>query len=94
VNETTFWLSWYVKDEAFELHSPWWVSGYRCEEDGDTPTVCAAVRATSEDGAKAKIVAAHDDKSVQIEWRFCSDKGPDYNPFNDRFERADWMVWP
>ena len=40
-----FWLSWCSVDDtptalgAFELHSPWWVSG----EGEDYSTICAAV---------------------------------------------------
>lgn len=97
VAETCWWLSWEASQEEFELHSPWWVSGFAYyEQDGEEierATICAAVRAATEDEAKAKILAAHDGPVV-LEWRFCSDKGPDYDPFNGRFPRADWMAWP
>lgn len=46
----SFWISWYHEQSfgAFELHSPWWVSG-----STDTAnTVCAAVRAEDEEHAK------------------------------------------
>lgn len=96
---TCWWLSWYSEHlGAFELHSPWWISGYaydyRGDEEIERATVCAAVRAATEEDAKAVILASHDDKTVVLEWRFCEDKGPDYDPFGGRFPRAAWMVWP
>lgn len=41
-----FWLSWYgeLPMSEFELHSPWWISGYDAE---DRPVICAAIQATS-----------------------------------------------
>lgn len=88
--KTRFWVSWlrdpYVK---FTLHSPWWISGYR---DGQA-TICAAIEAASEEAAKALIVAAHD-TPVDLEWRFCTERDPDWSPFCNRFPRASWMVWP
>ena len=52
----SFWISWYHEQSfgAFELHSPWWVSG-----STDTAnTVCAAVRAEDEEHAKRIVVEA------------------------------------
>lgn len=91
-----FWISWIGPDHGFELHWPWWVSGYRLgnDEDGDTPTICAAVQAKDEDGAKEIILACHDERPKAIEWRFCSEREDGWSPFNSRFPRAKWMRWP
>lgn len=83
-----FWISWYGSG-AFEYHGPWWVSGYRDE----TAMFCAAVMATDDEHAKSLIREAHDDKADQ-EWRFATPRAPDWSPFCDRFQRADWMRWP
>ena len=89
MNKRPFWVSWWYMSE-FELHSPWWISGER--GDG-VESVCAAVMATSEDDARACILAAHD-VSGEIEWRFAEERPADWAPFCDRFPRANWMVWP
>lgn len=100
----SYWLSWYSRDYGkFELRWPWWVSGYAYEstkdgtgEEIEIPTICAAVRADSEEAAKAVVVASHDDPNARIDWRFVSEQGADYTPYNDRFQRNDkWMPeWP
>lgn len=88
-----FWISWYEPDgSGFELHAPWWISGFRCNDDANT--ICAAVIARDEDAAKGVICDAHDDPDGHIEWRFCTEKGDDWEPFCERFPRADWMQWP
>ncbi len=87
-----YWVSWYGDNGIFELHSPWWISGQRCSDDAYT--FCAAVIADSEEAAQAVIVDAHDDKSIELEWRFCEPRAEDWSPFCDRFQRRDWMVWP
>lgn len=86
-----FWLSWWHtdKDGTFELHSPWWRSGWR----GDDASVCAAVRAESEEAAKEIILASFDVRPVDLEWRFCEERPEDWSPFSDRFTRRDWMQW-
>ena len=90
-----WWVSWYNsgRRDAFELHSPWWVSGTRLDDDADT--IVAAVRAPTEKDAKAKIITAYDRPAVSsLEWRFCKPQADDWQPFNDRFPRSDWMRWP
>lgn len=89
---TRFWLSWIHTTQAgvLELHTPWWVSGYRDEE----VCICAAVVADSEEAAKALIVAAYDVTPAELEWRFCVEREPDWSPFCSRFPKADWMRWP
>lgn len=89
-----FWLSWYNVQsiETFELHRPWWISGYRDSDDAET--VCAAIIAPDEKRAKALILAAYDKPPKSVEWRFCEERPNDWTPFNDRFQRADWMRWP
>jgi len=88
---SAWWVSWYSTAplSTFELHSPWWVSGYRCSDDAET--VCAAVRADTEDDAKAFICGAYDDKPEAVEWRFCEPL--DGSPFSGSFPQAQWMAW-
>lgn len=92
-----WWVSWYgAKGVAFTLHTPWWISGYRCDsEDGedDTPTICAAVIAESEEAAKRLIVGSHD-SPVKLKWRFVNVRPSCWSPFCERFPKADWMQWP
>ena len=88
-----YWVSFImpVKEKPkFEYHGPWWTTGHT--DDGRV-TVCAAVVATSEAAAKRVIVTAHDDEFVP-KWRFCDEKPEDWNPFDHRFPRAEWMRWP
>lgn len=87
-----YWLSWWMKeaDGAFELHSPWWISGER--PDGSRPVV-AAVRAESEEAAKEAVMAAYDRRPAALEWRFCEPRPADWSPFGSRFPRAGWMQW-
>lgn len=46
-----YWVSWYQTKTLgpFELHTPWWVSGWRLDDGGDS--ICAAVMAADEDAA-------------------------------------------
>lgn len=87
-----WWVSWYGDNGVFELYSPWWISGSRCEDD--VWIFVAAVRAESEAGARRVIEAAHDEGRSPKEWRFVEERPADWSPFNGRFERASWMVWP
>lgn len=88
-----FWMSW--SDPAlgdWELHSPWWISGY---DSQDLPTICAAVMAHSEDEAMDIARNAYDDREVGrgIEFRFCVQKEAGWSPFCGRFGRSAWMKW-
>lgn len=88
-----WWVSWWHKPSMgdFELHSPWWVSGF---DEGGSESVCAAIIADSERSARRMILAAYDKKPRSIEFRFCNARPGDWNPFCGRFPRADWMQWP
>lgn len=87
-----FWLSWYGGDVEFELDTPWWTSGWRC--DDNAPTIVAAVIAPDAEAAKALVVAAHR-APVELEWRFCDEQPAGWHPFgNTRFPRLPWMRWP
>lgn len=93
-----FWVSWYdTCGGKYELHSPWWRSGFRMGgADGETeePTVCAAIEATDEDAAKAAVIAAHDEpRPDDLEWRFVEERPDDWSPYCDRFRAAPWMKW-
>lgn len=85
-----WWISFYVPDEhmgEFELHSPWWVSGYG---DGET-IIVAAIRADDEEAAWQRVIDAFDDEA-QYRERFCDPLGRD-TPFVDRFPQLSWMAW-
>lgn len=86
-----YWISWWAdKTIMFEWNGPWWVSGYR----GDNKeSIAAAVIAESEEDARKKILASHD-QSVDLEWRFVLERPLDWKPFSDRFMKAQWMIWP
>lgn len=90
-----YWISWWQSDDqAFELHSPWWVSGYDAE---DRRSICAAIIAESEDEARAKVIAAHDEpkpSEAALRFRFVRRQPDGWTPFSDRFRRAPWMRWP
>lgn len=86
-----FWISWWANAGPFTLASPWWISGHR-EVDG-AGSICAAVRAPDEEGAKALVRAAHDNPTAQIEWRFVVERSDGWSPFSQRFPRAIWMEW-
>lgn len=97
-----FWISWYAVRTDFELHSPWWTSGWRigCDDEPDVPTICAAVMARDEEHARSLILAAYDEpRPDDLEWRFCSEKPAGWAPWvnpngTSRFQRAAWMQWP
>lgn len=95
-----FWISWFGTAGAWELHTPWWISGYRIvadrfafDEERQEPTVVAAVKALNADEAKQIILDAHDTKPKELEWRFVEERPDDWTPFSGRFPRAAWMQW-
>lgn len=96
MTERNFWISWYCPAAlgAWELASPWWVSGYAMSDDEDVLCIVAAVHATDEEAAKEVVLAAYDTRPASMEWRFVSEREADWSPFCDRFPKADWMVWP
>ena len=94
----SYWLSWWSTESmgAFELNSPWWISGSRIGGDGecDDASICAAIQANNEDGVLKTVIAAYDTKPAVVEWRFIEEQPVDWSPFCDRFPKADWMEWP
>lgn len=92
--ETPFWVSWYARAEygEFELHSPWWISGWRLSDDART--ICAAVMASDEEAAQEAVYASYDVRPSGIEFRFVEPQDSYWIQFSDRFPRADWMRWP
>lgn len=91
-----FWISWYHREgySDYELHWPWWCSGY-----GDGyKTICAAVMAEDEGAAIAIVIDSYLDVStIPIDADFINlnqEKPAGWSPFNERFQRADWMQWP
>jgi len=91
--DNSYWISWWATPEMgqWELHSPWWISGERM--DDDAVSVCAAVRAPDVDGAKEAILASYDRRPGDVDWRFVAPQDADWSPFNSRFQKADWMKW-
>lgn len=89
-----YWISWYSSKALgpFELHSPWWISGYVCDSE-NTPTICAAVRAPDEHGARELVMKSYDKRPEKLDWRFCESRDPNWCPYGDRFPRAEWMKW-
>lgn len=85
-----WWVGWYG-DGPFEYHGPWWVTG---AEAGGRLTFCAAVHAPGEDAARAAIIDAHDAERPAVEFRFVEERGDGWEPFSERFPRAEWMQWP
>ncbi len=88
-----FWLSWHqaiehVQPQADPPTAPvlgWWNANSGFSEK--TATLCAAVLATDEIGAKLHITANWPEARL---WRFCEAKPLDWRP-SDRFPIiADW----
>jgi hypothetical protein len=86
-----FWVSWVALPEQgeFELHSPWWYTGW--SETGKS--ICAAVKATDADAARIMVFESYDKPPFKIDWRFVEERPDDWSPFSDRFPRAEWMKW-
>lgn len=84
-----YWLSWYADAplSEFELHSPWWISGYA----GDSNVMVAAVRAESEEAAFEQVKAAYDNGPGRFSERFCEPLT--VSPFSGRFPQSSWMAW-
>lgn len=86
-----WWIGWYntVDLATFELHSPWWISGYRDDDE----TMVAAVWAADEDEAFEIVRAAYDEDPGPLERRLAGELEPDDSPFSDRFPQSAWMAW-
>lgn len=88
-----YWISYYVPTNRlsdFELHSPWWISGFTCDEDRERTTIVAAIQAESEEAAIERFMASFD-SNPEAELRFI--EAFDGSPYSSRFQQADWMVW-
>lgn len=89
-----WWISWHSKLPLaeFELHSPWWVTGY---DSDDYPICCAAVRTEDEEAAWEKIRTSYDNPPDALVERFCNERDEeDFNPFaSSRFPKSAWMAW-
>lgn len=95
-----YWISWtsVMEDEGgFELHSPWWVSGWSITEDDKEESIfVGAIRADSEEDAWAKIAAAYDTPPEKgVNQRFIEElKAPyPWEHESPRFPLGDWMDW-
>lgn len=87
-----FWVRW-DGGGGFEYRGPWWCSGYAYIGEDASPIFVAAVMAANEEDAMRVINHAHDDKANQ-KWSFVNEREAGWEPFCDRFPRADWMQWP
>ena len=89
-----YWISWasITSINKFEMHFPWWVSGF----DGEGNVyICAAIIAANHNDAWNFVIGSYNtNKAFFIERRFCIEKSDSWSPFNDRFQRAAWMLWP
>lgn len=94
VPQRRWWVRWFAthKNGPFTLRTPWWLSGERCSDGAKI--VCAALQADSDMAAMELVKQAHDNKNVDIEFSFVSERASDWDPFCDRFPRARWMKWP
>lgn len=89
-----FWCSFEVLGSNlthFEYHGPWWVSWHTELPAGLGLTICAAVIAENEEGAKRILGDAFDPGYSHEGWRFLDEKPSDWSPYSDRFPRAEWM---
>lgn len=93
-----WWLSWYhlPSYSEFEMHTPWWISGMRLNDDA--ATIVAMVRAPSEQEAWRVVQAAYDiAPKPGVEQRFCDEIPPGvplpWDHEDPRFAWAEWMVW-
>lgn len=87
----SYWISWYHAPNfsAFELRSPWWISGERAADNAQS--ICAAIKANNEKEAHEMIYKCYDLPPNKIEFRFCEIKHNDWSPFGDRFPKSSWM---
>jgi len=53
----------------------------------------AAIQAESPEHAQSAVVLSYDKKSKSMDWRFCNEREDTWEPFCERFPRADWMKW-
>ena len=90
---TNYWVSWYATEAngPYEIHTPWWCTGWRLSDDAET--ICAALKAKSEHDAMEQIYRAYDQRPDSIEFRFVEPRPDDWSPFDDRFQRAEWLGW-
>ena len=97
-----WWVSWYSpgKYGGFELHWPWWRTGWMYDENDEEVTIfVAAIRAESEDAAYELIAQAYDEPPTftDEDKRFCNSlEGKDKMPWEHegtRFPFGDWMTW-
>lgn len=95
-----WWISWFSPEEygGFELHVPFWRSGWYFTNDSKEVTIfVAAVRADNEDEAFAQIASAYfEPPTGGVSRRFCLPLEEPY-PWDregTRFVKEDWMDLP
>lgn len=68
-----YWLSWWHHSHQgeFEIHSPWWKTGYRDGADGKTEcSICCAVMANNLEEAWEYIYSSYDKRPEALDVRF------------------------
>ena len=91
-----YWCRFYALTSempAFEYHGPWWISGTTMDDD-EQSIVCCAVQASNEDAAKRTVDECFDPGHAMKQWDGAIKRGPEWEPFIDRFPRRSWMRWP
>lgn len=90
-----YWVSWWTgtSEGEFELDTPWWVSGYRGSGENSMDSVCAAIKADTENEAREIIYNSYDKRPAHLDFRFINQKGKEWSPFCDRFPKSSWMEW-
>lgn len=85
---TYVWLVWCkddVRNGAFELFSPWWMT---------KTAFCAAIPTASVAFAKSVVASAHRNPVCEHEMRWLETEVREGTPFSATFSKTKWMFWP
>lgn len=100
LEDPVWWVSWFSPEKygGFELHVPFWRSGWYFTDESEEVTIfVAVVRAPNEDEAFAQITGSYfEQPEGGVSRRYCKTLEHPY-PWEregTRFEREDWMDLP
>jgi hypothetical protein len=92
ISKKTYWISWSHDDrEAFDLPYPYWITGEGGYGGLNFQTICASIKAVSEEIAKEivkksyKIKLPHKEYEMKINWILCEEHEYDWIPNESRF---------
>lgn len=91
-----YWVRWYTCYETmgpFTLYTPWWQSGFTCEEP-ERQILVAAIKAESEKEVKDILLGCYDKRPDDIEISFIDELEENWRPETNksgRFPCASWM---